>query len=214
MIRAIALDFDGTILDTERPLYEAWRKVFIDRGHDLPIDVWVANMGKRSDSNNYFDRLAELIGEPVDDAAIEAEKSAEAAKTINTSAPMPGVIELIDTAQRRGLRLAAVSSSSFNWVGGHLRRLGLLDRFDTTVTRLDTTEHKPHPEPYTLAVERLGIDPDEAIAFEDTPAGIRSAKAAGLTAIAVPSDMTRHLDFPEADARYESLTDFDLAEFL
>lgn len=214
MIRALVLDFDGLIVDTERTLYEAWRKVFTSRGHDLPIDLWVENMGQNATANNYFDRLAGALGEPVDQDAIRAEKEAEAALTLDSAPAMPGVVDLIDTAESRGLVLAVASSSSFDWVGGHLRRLRLLDRFAATVTRLDTTKHKPDPAPYTMAVERLGVDPNEAIALEDTPAGIRSAKAAGLTAIAVPSDMTRHLDFPEADARCESTAEFDLGDWL
>lgn len=214
MIRALVLDFDGLIVDTERPLYEAWRKVFTQRGHDLPVDLWIDNMGQNATANNYFDRLADLLGEPVDEDAIRAEKEAEAALTLDAAPAMPGVVDLIESAESRGLTLAVASSSSFEWVGGHLRRLRLLDRFAATVTRLDTTNHKPHPAPYTLAVERLGVDPDEAIAFEDTPAGVRSAKAAGLTAVAVPSEMTAHLDFPEADARCDSLADVVLSDWL
>ena len=73
---------------------------------------------------------------------------------------------------------------------GHLGRAGLLDLFDTIVTRDDVTHPKPHPEPYLLAAHRLAVAPARCIALEDSHSGVRAAHAAGMQTIMVP-DLVR-----------------------
>ncbi len=73
---------------------------------------------------------------------------------------------------------------------------------------------KPHPELYLSALEALGEKPEEALAFEDSPNGIRAAQAAELFCVAVPNSITIRLDLARADHRIESMADLPLGELL
>ena len=114
-----------------------------------------------------------------------------AGKARSRFAPREGVTELIAEAKEAGLALAVASSSTFAWVNGHLDRLGLLSSFDALCTRDDVEETKPNPALYQLAVERLGVEPQEAFAIEDSPNGVTAAKAAGLRCVAAPEPAHR-----------------------
>lgn len=63
-------------------------------------------------------------------------------------------------------------------------------------------------------MEALGVMPDETIAFEDSANGVRAAKAAGIFCVAIPNEVTRHMDFQHADHRFDSLTEFDIRQML
>ena len=104
------------------------------------------------------------------------------------------------------------SSSTGEWVAGHLGRLGLLDHFDAICTREDVAKVKPDPELYRLAVARLGAEPGEAMALEDSPNGITSAKAAGLFCVAVPNALTGQMELGHADMQVATLAELSLAD--
>jgi HAD superfamily hydrolase (TIGR01509 family) len=118
---------------------------------------------------------------------------------------LPGVTELVDAARVAGLRVGVASSSSCQWVNGHLERLGLRDRFDCVRCRDDVAAVKPAPDLYLASIECLGVRADEALAIEDSPNGVAAAKAAGLRCVAVPNVITGGLDLSGADVVLESL---------
>ena len=126
----------------------------------------------------------------------------------------PGVGDYLMTARQHGLGIAIASSSEHSWVENHLSRLGLLKSFDFLVCREDTAAHKPDPAPYLEVLRRLNISASEAAAIEDSPNGIRAAKAAGLFCIAVPNSVTRSLKLDEADVRVNSLAEFPFQSLL
>ena len=87
--------------------------------------------------------------------------------------------------------VALVTTSGRHTVGLVLDALGLAGAFDTLVTADDVERTKPDPEGYRLALARLGADAARSLAIEDSPAGARAARAAGLDVLAVPDDLTR-----------------------
>jgi beta-phosphoglucomutase-like phosphatase (HAD superfamily) len=87
-----------------------------------------------------------------------------------------------------------------------------LDLFDTVRTGDDVAKVKPAPDLYWAAAEALGVEPRRCLAFEDSANGVRAAKAAGMTCIAVPGPVTRGLNFDLADAVLNSLDEVSLAE--
>jgi beta-phosphoglucomutase-like phosphatase (HAD superfamily) len=108
-----------------------------------------------------------------------------------------------------------VSSSSRPWVDRHLARLERIGDFDEIVTADgDASRAKPAPTLYLEALSRLGLQAHEAIALEDSPNGVRAAKAAGLYAVAVPNAVTGALDLGEADLVTPSLADLPLRNLL
>jgi len=106
------------------------------------------------------------------------------------------------------------SRSPADWVVPHLERLGLAARFDAIATRDHVADAKPAPDLYLLATAQLGVDPAQAIAFEDSPNGVASAKAAGLYCVAVPGPMTAALCFDHADAKIHSLSARTIAAWI
>jgi HAD superfamily hydrolase (TIGR01509 family) len=211
---AVIFDFDGLILDTESPVFEAWRVVYADAGHVLSRDRWVQTIGTDGSGFDPLAELHELSDVPIDVEALQARRRDLRDRHIAGLDALPGVISLLDQARLRGLKRAVASSSPIDWVGMHLERLGLLDAFDAIVTREDAAQAKPAPDLYLAVTERVGVAPGAAIAFEDSPNGVHAAKAAGLYCVAVPGPMTRSLGFDHADARVESLADEPLETWL
>ena len=212
MFSAIVFDFDGLILDTEQPLYEAWSAVHLAHaGRTLDRQRWVAAIGLANDDMP-FDPLADLVaaaaeqGRRIDVEAVEEERRRRRDELIAAVAVNPGVVDWLDRAAEAGIALAVASSSSSQWVEGHLDERGLIDRFDVLACAGGgVLPGKPAPDVYLAACAGLDVDPASALAIEDSPTGTAAAKAAGLTCVAVPSAMTAPLDFSEADLVIESL---------
>ena len=212
MIKAFVFDFDGLILDTEEPVYRSWLEVYQAHGQELPFDRWIQIVGSSTatfDPKGHLEqRLGRALAREVLDRRIERRTALVRAQPI-----LPGVVELIDSAREAGLRVGVASSSTRQWVNGHLERLGLLERFDCVRCRDDVALVKPAPDLYLAVVECLGVAPSEALAIEDSPNGIAAAKAAGLRCVAVPNVITGGLDLSHADVilpTLEGVTPADL----
>lgn len=214
MIRAIVFDFDGLILETERPQYEAWRDVYATFGQTLPERAWLEVMGKPVKIDLFPRRLAAELGRDLDIDAVIAQYREVVAEKLNSQPMQPGVADVICDAQGLGFKLAVASGSTHRWVDGHLERLGILKHFRYTVCCEDTERHKPDPDPYLCACKLLGVEPAAALALEDSALGITAAKAAGMSAIAVPTAMTGYQDFSHADGVLASLEGMPLRRIL
>jgi HAD superfamily hydrolase (TIGR01509 family) len=205
-LRAVLFDFDGVIMDSETALYESWQRTYAAHRCTLPLDLWAANVG----GYNYdvFDPLAYLEQQhhkPIDKDAVNAARRACYLLHVNSLDAMPGVRDAIRTVKAHGLKLAAVSSSSQNWVPVHLKRLGLYDTFDVIVCGNEVESVKPDPALYHLALERLQVTAQEAFTIEDSPKGIEAARAASLYCIAVPNPVTRASNLQGYDKILHSL---------
>ncbi|MEK8107064.1 HAD-IA family hydrolase [Micromonospora sp. M12] len=106
-----------------------------------------------------------------------------------------------------GLRLAVASSSPSTHVGALLDQAGLRARFEVLATGEEVAAHKPDPAVYLLALDRLGLPADQAVAFEDTVHGVAAAQAAGLRCVAVPNPHATHARFVAADLVLRSAGD-------
>jgi len=215
MIRGLIFDFDGLILDTEMPVYTSWVELFQSYGEVLPFDDWAKIIGT-SDIEHFdpFNVLEEKSGFKLDRDVL-APKRHEREMVLCLKEPiLPGVVEIIKGAHKRGLKLGIASSSSREWVAGHLTRLGLIDYFPVIHTSDDVEKTKPDPALYTLALESLGLNPEEAVVFEDSPNGVTSAKALGIFVVAVPNTLTRNLKLDHADLILESLAGVNLEDVL
>ena len=204
MIKALVFDFDGLILDTELPIYSSWLEVYAAHGVELPFDRWVQIVGSTNVAFHPQKHLEESLGRPLPELVLQ-ERIRRRTELVLAESIRPGITELIDAARARGVKLGVASSSTREWVGGHLDRLGLRPHFECLTCRDDVEHPKPWPDVYVAAVECLGVAPHEAVAIEDSPNGIRAAKAAGLFAVGVPNSVTAGLDLSAADLRTDSL---------
>jgi HAD superfamily hydrolase (TIGR01509 family) len=216
MIRGLIFDFDGLILDTEVPDYQSWQDVYQAHGCALPFATWAECIGRGSASIafNPYDTLEAALGRPIDREQIRAQRRQRFAELVAKQPILPGVEEYMIAARRRNLMLGVASSSSRAWVSSHLIRLGLSTCVDGMACADDVTHTKPDPELYHAILATLNLQPDEAIAFEDSPHGITAAKAAGLFCVAVPNPLTCQLPLDHADLRLASLADMPLETLL
>ena len=212
--KAIVFDFDGLIVDTEVPEYEAWLGIFRSYGVDLPLSVWTPHIGGGYDGFDIYAHLAELTGRPIDRNELRRRRRAEFAELFKHAVPLPGVEDYITTAQDRGIRIGIASSSPRSWVNPKLEQIGLSDAFDTIVCSDDVGSAKPDPASYLKALADLGVTSDETFALEDSPTGVQGAKNAGLLCVAVPGVMTQDRSFDHADMHIESLADVPLEELM
>jgi HAD superfamily hydrolase (TIGR01509 family) len=208
-VLGLIFDFDGLIVDTEGPGFRAWTEVYASHGCSLPFHKYSACIGTIGgfDLHAY---LEEQSGRSFDRAELERSCNTRWLELMKEQPLLPGIAACVTSAKTRGLKLAIASSSTEKWVARHLRKFGLLNTFDAVCTRDYVAAVKPDPALYLLALEKLGIEADEAIAFEDSPPGIDAAKRAGIYCIAIPNALTRDLPLDRADRRLSSLEEFNL----
>jgi beta-phosphoglucomutase-like phosphatase (HAD superfamily) len=110
--------------------------------------------------------------------------------------------------------VAVVSGSTRDYIANFMRLGGFADDVSLVIGTEDYPRGKPDPAPYVLAAERLALSPAECLAFEDSAAGVTSAKAAGMLAVALQRREAPAQDLSAADAVYADLDQFDLERFL
>jgi HAD superfamily hydrolase (TIGR01509 family) len=205
-VRALVFDFDGLIIDTEGPVYEAWAEIYRRHGQELSLEFWKTIIGRGA---NYFDPLPELekrVGRTLEAEAIRAERRLRTLELVEALSILPGVIEWREEARALGVGLGVASSSGRGWVTGHLERLGLAD-WDCIRCLEDVEKPKPAADLYLSVLECLGVAARQAVAVEDSMHGVDAAKTAGLYCVAVPSALTAEHDFSRADLVLASLSE-------
>jgi HAD superfamily hydrolase (TIGR01509 family) len=213
LIRAVVFDFDGLILDTEDPVYRSWLEVYEAHGEELPFERWVQIVGSTTIGFHPQHHLEERLGRPLPNEVLDR-RIGRRTEFILAKNLLPGVVERIDEAKALGLKVGVASSSTADWVRGHLARLGILERFDCLRCRDDVAHVKPEPDLYIAALECLGVPASDAIAIEDSPNGVAAAKRAGMRCVAIPNSITARLDLSAADVLLASLADLTLPELL
>jgi len=214
MIRALIFDFDGLILDTETPVFRSWQEFYASNGGCLDYDQWAQVVGTVSTEAEHFARLEEQIGYPLDQITLGPLRRQRESELIQAQPILPGVKDYLVQARQMGLKIGVASSAPCQWVTGHLQRLDLLHYFDSVRAMDDVERVKPDPELFLTVLVDLGVDPQDAVVFEDSPAGIRAAKSAGLSCVAVPNPVTRQYSLAQADLRLESLADLPLQSLI
>jgi putative hydrolase of the HAD superfamily len=122
--------------------------------------------------------------------------------------------EWLDQADSLGLATGIASSSPRAWLVEHLSRAGVLSRFRVLAAGDEVANHKPAPDVYELALERLELSPGSAVAVEDTPHGVTAAHAAGMRCIAIPNPFVTRERVMHADLILDSARDIALADAL
>ena len=176
MIKLCVFDMDGLLVDTERQMYlRTGLEVSQEIGHPVSQEFLCSLMGGSWDV--YLDRFKETYGE---DYPTEAywEKYDERVRSIveNEAIPLrPGVAELLDYCDEKGIRKAIATSTRQEMTDKVLVNTGIADRFDYVVTASMVKNHKPHPDLFLNAIGHFGIPIEEAIVFEDGHNGAQAA---------------------------------------
>lgn len=209
-MKAVIFDFDGILFDTLQINFEINKETFKRYGIDLAekefIDIWVSPEGGK-EGTKYFVKLKGINKDP---AEVRAEKKILFEKYYRERAePMPGALELVRSLRGQKIPIAIVSSNNIKYVELGLKKFGLLKDFDFIIASEDCKRHKPFPDPYLKAVERLGLEAKDVLVLEDTDTGAESAKKAGCKVIAVPNRFTKGGNFQYADLILKSLLEID-----
>lgn len=205
-------DFDGVILDTERPIFRAWNEEFEAHGcAPLTVVEWAAEIGTVR-GLDLLGMLRERATVEVDVDAVAARRKARRDQLLAEESLLDGVEAWLDDARAAGLALAIASSSELGWVEPHLERLGVRHRFAHLACYRPGGRPKPDPDLYLAACAALGVAPADALAIEDSPNGVAAAKAAGMACVVVPHPLTASLDLSAADVVVPSLASVSLGE--
>jgi HAD superfamily hydrolase (TIGR01509 family) len=212
--RAFLFDFDGLILDTETASQAGWAWLYQQHGHVLPPDKWALMVGT-IDGWDVWGHLEELTG-PLDREDWNKRRYEHELSLLEVEELRPGIADYLAYAERNGLKRAIVSSASRQWIDMHLARLERTVGWDAIVTAdHDPLRAKPEPTLYLEALAAVGVEPAEAIAFEDSPNGAIAAKAAGVYVVGVPNAVTRDYGLAEhTDLVVDSLADLPPDELL
>lgn len=217
-VRALIFDFDGLILDTETPEVEVWRAIYAEHGFEYSKDHWSQIIGGWGNSPfDPADALQQLSTLPLDLEAIRKRQREESNARVLKQPVMEGVFDYVRSARALGLRLAIASSSERDWVEPHLARLGLLNDFEKIICgdQVAPGRTKPHADLYEKALAALRLKPDEVLVLEDSPNGVKAARAAGIVfVVAVPNPITAMLPMDGADLVLDSLASLPLEGLL
>lgn len=213
MIKAAIFDMDGLLIDSEPMWTEAARSVMQKVNFDLPEALRLQTTGLSIKLFLDFCHKVQPWNTPSFEE-LEMEILEKAHHDILAGAEaMPGAIALVKELKKQGLKLAVASASHMELIEGVLKRLEIIDYFDTWHSG-ELEEHtKPHPAVYLTTARKLGVLPQECIAFEDSHAGLRAAHAAGMTTISVPAaEVYEDKKFDMAHYKIPSLEKYILSE--
>lgn len=188
MTKAVIFDHDGILVDSE-PLHKlAWKRTFAPKGVEVTEAELNANIGRTD--KIFTELIIEKHRLALSVADILSEKCRHMRELMrNESKTFDGVSELLEQLVERGMRLGIASSAKRDEIQVTLDRFGFERYFSAIVSFEDVQDHKPDPEPYSLCCQRLGFSPAEAVALEDSPSGITSARRAGVYTIGVATSL-------------------------
>ena len=175
-IRAVLYDFDGTLADSTDLIMRCYRHTMRTHLGQVPPDEdWLSGFGMTLES-----QLGRFARHP-EEAAAMLDTYREYQNTLHDELlrPFPDAAETVAELERRGYRLAIVTSKHRRSAMRGMELCGIVSHFDVIVTPEDVAEPKPHPEPVLFALERLGVGPEEALFVGDSPHDIAAGQAAG-----------------------------------
>jgi sugar-phosphatase len=210
-MNAAIFDMDGLLIDSEPLWQRAEVNVFRSVGVPLTAELCRETVGVRLDAvvQHWYEKFP-WRGESLE--AVEARILQEVSGLIvSEGKPMPGVSETISKLRAAKYELGVASSSPLRLVRTALQGIGLIENFSVLHSAETEVEGKPHPAVYVSAMARLGVNPGNCIAFEDSATGVRAAKSAGAWVIAVPdpADILSPA-FADADVVLSSLMEFSM----
>ncbi len=212
MIKAVIFDMDGVMIDSE-PLWEKTERILLARRsidyspeyRDLIVGLNQKDSGRLlRETFSLRETVDEIISERVDILTGIYEEELEV---------VPSLTPLLNELRLSEYLLAVASSSPLRVINFVLDMFSLHQYFDAVVSGECTENGKPHPDIYLHTADRLGVNPSECVAIEDSINGVRSATSAGMYCIAIPDKRLSRGEFERADLILESMDDLNIGVF-
>lgn len=228
MLAALIFDVDGTLADTEQAHLAAFNHAFATEGFDwhwgVPLYTRLLEVSGGKERILHYWRtvqpgLTDLDGQALQQTVdrLHARKTAAYEEAVQDGLVQlrPGVRELVEAATQAGLRLAIATTTTPANIAALLRHAWGPDwryRFEVIEDADTAPRKKPHPQVYQQALRRLGLAPEQCLAFEDSANGLRAALAAGIDTVVTPNAFTAHQPFQGALQVVPDLTHVRLAD--
>jgi beta-phosphoglucomutase len=210
-MKAFLFDLDGVLVSTEHNHFLAWQRcahsldiAFSEKENELLKGV------SRADS---LKKILEIGAKTISEAEFEALLKSkndfylESIQDLNQENLLPGVLNLLEQAKAKGIRLGVGSSSkNANFI---LDKLHIRNYFEVVIDGNGVKDPKPHPEVFLNGASALGLDPSVCMVFEDAASGIAAAKAGGFTAVGVGNPHIADI----ADIYLNDLTEFRVEQY-
>jgi HAD superfamily hydrolase (TIGR01509 family) len=185
LYRALLFDLDGTLAETDSLHLPTWVDVLRPHGIEIDEAFYKENISGRNTGEIVRELLPDLSkeeGREIGDA-----KEANFRERTEELEPLPGLLDFLEKSRGSGFKTALVTNAPEENVEAILLALELGEYFDEVVLSDEVGRVKPDPAPYRAALDRLGLSPEEAVAFEDSTSGISSAVGAGVPTVGIAS---------------------------
>lgn len=203
-INAVIFDLDGVIFFSEPLSHKAWNAFLQTRGEHLSLEEYAQLIGKDSQFSVGLVRKQKGLDLPPEDILREVWEN-KLGILREEAQPAPGVIDLLDALQARGVRIGLGSNSKRTYVDLALETMHLKNYFEVVVTADEVQSGKPAPDIYLQAAAALDQDPEHCLVIEDSPSGVLAAQKAGMRCVALPNPALHGAEFPQTYASYPDL---------
>ncbi|OQW95851.1 MAG: hypothetical protein BWK77_06770 [Verrucomicrobia bacterium A1] len=206
-------DWDGVVVDSSRLHVPSWEALAKEEGHRLPGGLRIGSLGVKTEAV-----ISDLLGWTTDPAAVRALTLRKEQLFRNLAAEtgieaQPGVLDFLRGLKHAGIVCAVGSSAPRLNVEAGMEALNAQGLFAAIASGDDVTRGKPAPDIFLKAAEQLGRRPEECAVFEDAPAGVEAARAAGMRVVALLSTHDPHV-LHKADLMIQRFDELGVEEFV
>ena len=189
-MKALLFDFDGVLVKSMEDHYQGWKMALAEYGIEMtPEELYMMEgQGVKAVAS----QLTRKYNLPAEETSKIVEKKRQYYDQIKKIEFYPNLIDVLQWAQEKDLKMAVVTGGNRNRVQETLDNFGLSDFFQAIITSDDVANTKPSPEPYLRAAERLSVKPEDCVVIENAPLGIRSGRAAGMKVVAIATTLNPH----------------------
>jgi len=212
MIKAILFDMDGTVIDSIKSDFEAFRKAFEQFHYNLSYQAYIEKTGARGEE--IVAAIApELSAGEIEKLLRQKEENFKTLARQNKPEAVKGIELILRRAKEIPLWTALATGAKRKKVDFILNRVEIAQYFDVILTADDVSIGKPAPDIFLAAAHKLHVQPSECIVFEDAEMGIEAAKRAKMHCIAIVNSTPKEM-LQKADLVIENYADLHLEEYI